>query len=109
MPSLRAVLLALLLTLTASGPAAGQAPPVPPLTVPGGATDPVPQVPDALGTTPARAGAVMSDNVKYLGSIKQDEGLTTVAKVIGKRMFVTSGKNISIYDIFDPAKPKNLG
>lgn len=51
----------------------------------------------------------MSDNVEHLGSIKQDIGLTTGAKVIGDRMFVTSGKNISIYDISDPARGKSLG
>ena len=105
MPSFRAALLALLLTLAAAGPAAAQAPTVPPLTVPGGATDPVPQVPDVAGTTPAGPDAVMSDNVEYLGSIKQDVGLTTGAKVVGNRLFVTSGKNISIYDISDPAQP----
>src|SRR3954466_15510951 len=53
--------------------------------------------------------AVMSPNVEYLGSIQQDVGLTTGAKVVGDRMFVTSGKNISIYDISDPASPKALG
>src|SRR3954447_9143142 len=53
--------------------------------------------------------AVMSSNVEYLGSIQQDVGLTTGAKVVGDRMFVTSGKNISIYDISDPAAPKPLG
>jgi hypothetical protein len=53
--------------------------------------------------------AVMSKNVEYLGSIQQDAGLTTGAKVIGDRLFVTSGKNISIYDISDPAAPKPLG
>src|SRR3954468_10894637 len=53
--------------------------------------------------------AVMSDNVEYLGSIQQDVGLTTGAKVVGDRLFVTSGKNISIYDISDPATPKPLG
>jgi hypothetical protein len=53
--------------------------------------------------------AVMSDNVEYLGSIKQDIGMTTGAKIVGDRMFVTSGKNISIYDISDPASPKALG
>ena len=53
--------------------------------------------------------AVMSKNVEYLGSIQQDVGLTTGAKVIGDRLFVTSGKNISIYDISDPATPKPLG
>jgi hypothetical protein len=53
--------------------------------------------------------AVMSPNVEYLGSIKQDVGLTTGAKIVGDRMFVTSGKNISIYDISDPANPRALG
>jgi hypothetical protein len=51
----------------------------------------------------------MSPNVEYLGSLKQDVGLTTGAKIVGTRMFVTSGKNISIYDISDPVHPKNLG
>ena len=53
--------------------------------------------------------AVMSKNVEYLGSIQQDVGLTTGAKVVGDRLFVTSGKNISIYDISDPTTPKPLG
>src|ERR1700709_1417098 len=52
---------------------------------------------------------VPSDNVEYLGSIQQDVGLTTGAKVVGDRLFVTSGKNISIYDISDPTTPKPLG
>ena len=51
----------------------------------------------------------MSANVEYLGSIQQDVGLTTGAKIVGNRMFVTSGKNISIYDISDPAAPAPLG
>jgi hypothetical protein len=58
---------------------------------------------------PALPDAVMSPNVEYLGSIKQDVGLTAGAKVVGDRLFVTSGKNISIYDISDPAVPKGLG
>src|SRR3954463_10837094 len=52
---------------------------------------------------------VSSDNVEYLGSIKQDVGLTTGAKVVGNRLFVTSGKNISIYDITKPEAPVALG
>ena len=52
---------------------------------------------------------VSSDNVEYLGSIKDDVGLTTGARIVGNRLFVTSGKNISIYDISDPAAPKRLG
>ena len=82
MRQLRAALLTTVLLLIAASPAAAQSPP-----------------PDA----------VMSDNVEYLGSIKQDIGLTTGAKILGDRMFVTSGKNISIYDISDPAAPKALG
>ena len=52
---------------------------------------------------------VSSDNVDYLGSIKQDVGLTTGAKVVKNRLYVTSGKNISIYDISTPESPKPLG
>jgi hypothetical protein len=52
---------------------------------------------------------VSSDNVEYLGSIKQDIGLTTGAKVVGDRLFVTSGKNISAYDISTPESPKPIG
>jgi hypothetical protein len=52
---------------------------------------------------------VSSDNVEYLGSIKQDVGLTTGAKVVGDRLYVTSGKNITVYDISRPDKPQTLG
>jgi hypothetical protein len=52
---------------------------------------------------------VSSDNVEYLGSIKQDIGLTTGAKVVGDRLYVTSGKNIAIYDISKPESPQPLG
>jgi hypothetical protein len=52
---------------------------------------------------------VSSDNVEYIGSIKQDVGLTTGARIIGNRMFVTSAKNISIYDISKPETPTLLG
>ncbi|MDX6665251.1 MAG: hypothetical protein QOG68_1457, partial [Solirubrobacteraceae bacterium] len=65
---------------------------------------------------PALPDAWMSPNVSYLGSIKQDVGLTTGAKVVPStgpgvpdRLFVTSGKNFTIYDITDPAKPKQMG
>jgi hypothetical protein len=58
---------------------------------------------------PPLGDAVMSKNVEYLGSIKQDVGMTAGAKVVGDRLFVTSGKNISIYDISKPAQPVELG
>jgi len=52
---------------------------------------------------------VASDNVEYLGSIKQDVGLTTGAKVVGDRLYVTSGKNLTVYDISTPETPRTLG
>src|SRR5689334_18255675 len=52
---------------------------------------------------------VSSDNVEYIGSIKQDVGLTTGAKVVGNRLFVTSGKNITAYDISKPESPQTIG
>ena len=52
---------------------------------------------------------VASDNVEYLGSIKQDVGLTTGAKVVGDRLYVTSGKNLTIYDISTSESPRTLG
>ena len=72
MTFLRTLLPAVLLALAVAAPASAAAP-----------------LPDA----------VMSSNVEYLGSIQQDVGLTTGAKVVGDRMFVTSGKNISIYEV----------
>src|SRR3954447_7949459 len=66
-------------------------------------------VPASADNVPPLPDAVMSPNVEYLGSIKQDVGLTTGAKIVGQRMFVTSGKNISIYDISNPASPVPLG
>lgn len=66
------------------------------------------------GVTPAVADQigpdwVASDNVEYIDSIKQDAGLTTGAKVVGDRLFVTSGKNITVYDISTPEKPQTMG
>ncbi|HKG65473.1 MAG TPA: hypothetical protein VKB28_15495, partial [Solirubrobacteraceae bacterium] len=61
---LRAALLTLLLAFAAASPAAAQ-------------ELPVPQLPDATGVVPPGPDAVMSDNVEYLGSLKQDVGLTT--------------------------------
>ena len=52
---------------------------------------------------------VSSDNVEYIGSLKPDIGVTTGAKIVGNRMFVTSAKNISIYSIKNPASPELLG
>src|SRR3954464_7272858 len=52
---------------------------------------------------------VTSDNVEYLGFLKADIGQTTGARIVGKKLYVTSAKNIAIYDITDPAKPNPIG
>jgi len=61
-----------------------------------------------------------SPNVSYLGTIQQDVGLTTGARVVPStpamkaagipdRLFVHDAKNFTIYDISDPANPKTMG
>ena len=52
---------------------------------------------------------VTSDNVEYVRSIKTDVGLTAGATVAGNRLFVTSAKNIAIYDISTPDNPQPIG
>jgi hypothetical protein len=52
---------------------------------------------------------VTSPNVEYLGFIKDDIGQTTGSRIVGNRLYVTSAKNLSIYDITDPAKPARIG
>lgn len=67
----------------------------------------------ALAPAVAQAGVgpdyVTSDNVEYLGSLKLDVGQTTGAKIVGKHLYVTSAKNLSIYDISKPESPQMVG
>ena len=60
-----------------------------------------------------------SPNVSYLGTIQQDVGLTTGARVVPStpamkkagipdRLFVHDAKNFTIYDISDPANPRTM-
>jgi hypothetical protein len=49
---------------------------------------------------------VTSDTVEYLGSLKLDVGQTTGAKIVGTKLYVTSAKNLSIYDISTPESPQ---
>src|SRR4051812_16524650 len=58
----------------------------------------------AAGTAQAEVGPdyVTSDNVEYIRSIKLDVGQTTGARIVGKRLYVTGAKNMSIYDISTP-------
>src|SRR3954470_21457008 len=57
---------------------------------------------------PSTQGGFTSDNVKHLKFIPFEVGTATGARVIGHYLFVTSWKNISIYDIKDPLNPVNV-
>src|SRR5689334_18387767 len=86
-------------TLAVTGTAWAQQPAIPTASCP-----PIP-VDDAHSI---QCDAFHSPNVEYLGTINQDFGLTTGAKVIPgsgtgasrvpDKLFVTSGKNITIYN-----------
>jgi hypothetical protein len=52
---------------------------------------------------------VASDNVEHLQTIPFDVGQTAGGAVVGDKLFVTSAKNLSIYDISNPEKPELAG
>ncbi|MEJ7786193.1 MAG: hypothetical protein WKF96_15410 [Solirubrobacteraceae bacterium] len=67
-----------------------------------------------VAATPATADQqgpdyITSDNVQYLGSFKPATGLTAGARIIGKYMYVTSSKDLEIFDISTPEEPALVG
>ncbi|HEX8105004.1 MAG TPA: hypothetical protein VF533_20450 [Solirubrobacteraceae bacterium] len=52
---------------------------------------------------------VTSDNVEYLTSFKPATGLTAGARIIGKYLYVTSAKDLEIFDISKPETPQLVG
>jgi hypothetical protein len=68
-----------------------------------------------LGLAPvARADTVgpdyiTSDNVEYIKAIKSPSGLTAGARIIGSHMYVTSSKDLEIFDISTPEDPQMVG
>ena len=63
-------------------------------------------VPVATGQTPS-AGGLASEHVEYVGNIPTEQSTSTGLTIDKKRkiMYTTSWKNISSYDITDPAAP----
>lgn len=55
------------------------------------------------------AGGLASDNVEYVTFVPFETGTATGANIRGKYMYLTSWKNLSIYDISDPANPALVG
>lgn len=56
-------------------------------------------------TAAPTAGGFASDNVEYVGFVPFEQTSSTGATIRGKYMYLTSWKNISIYDISDPVNP----
>lgn len=54
------------------------------------------------------AGGFASDTVEYVGYVPFEAGTSTGITIDGKFMYQTSWKNISVYDISNPASPKLL-
>src|SRR3712207_5709106 len=60
------------------------------------------------GAQEGRADFITSDNVKYLKHFPEaSDGVG--ARVIGNRLFVTTTKDLLVYDVSDPPNPKRLG
>lgn len=64
----------------------------------------------AAGLSPATAaptaGGIASDNVNWEGFVPFEQATSTGVTIQGKYMYLTSWKNISIYDISDPLNPQ---
>src|SRR5688500_12496112 len=54
------------------------------------------------------AGGFASDNVEYVGHLAFEKSTSTGVTLAGKYMYLTSWKNISVYDISDPTSPQLL-
>lgn len=55
------------------------------------------------------AGFTSGDEVEYVGFVPFEVGTSTGVSIRGKYMYLTSWKNLSIYDISDPTAPQQLG
>lgn len=58
------------------------------------------------GPTP---GGIASDGVEFVNFVPFDQSTSTGATVHKDRLYLTSWKNISVYDISDPKSPQLLG
>ena len=66
----------------------------------------------AVMSAPAGAGPTQggftTDNVEYVGFVPFEQSTSTGLTIQGKYMYLTSWKNISVYDISDPVNPELL-
>jgi hypothetical protein len=59
----------------------------------------------ASAQVPSQVGGFTTDNVEFVGHIPFETASSTGVSIQGKYMYLTSWKNISIYDISDPVNP----
>jgi hypothetical protein len=60
------------------------------------------------GNAGPTVGGIASDHIEYVTSIPFEQSTSTGARVVGKYLYTTSWKNMSIYDVSDPASPQLL-
>ncbi|MEA2447982.1 MAG: hypothetical protein QOK47_1619, partial [Actinomycetota bacterium] len=54
-------------------------------------------------------GGMASDGIEYVGFVPFDQSTSTGATIHKDRLYLTSWKNISVYDISKPESPQLLG
>lgn len=64
--------------------------------------------PIAIAQAPSEGG-LTSEGIEFLGFVPFEQSSSTGLTIHGDRMYLTSWKNISIYDISDPKSPQQLG
>jgi hypothetical protein len=71
------------------------------------AAAPVANAVDADGIAPG-PGYFASDNVEYVGYVPLEND-TAGARVVGKHLYITNSRSLTIYDLSDPVSPVRLG
>lgn len=71
------------------------------------AASPVANAVDVDGAAPG-PGYFASDNIEYLGYVPLEND-TSGARVVGKFLYITTSRGLTIYDLSDPVSPVRLG
>jgi len=69
------------------------------------AASPVAQAIETRGVGP---GYFASDNIEYVGYVPLEND-TSGARIVGKHMYITTSRTLTIYDLSDPERPQRLG
>ena len=69
------------------------------------AAAPVAQALDVDGVGP---GYFASDNIEYVGFVPLENDAAG-ARIVGKHMYITTSRGLTIYDLSDPEAPVRMG